>query len=71
MSSHRNGQSFGIYCLKKMEEYLTNRIKALEDIEIEALANSDWELATKVNFAKCELMDAKNEYRKIQLTIQL
>jgi len=53
----------------KMEEYLTTRIKELEDIEIEAQANNDWELATKVNFAKCELMDAKNEYRKIQLTM--
>lgn len=52
-----------------MEEYLTKRIKALEDEQIEAINSGNAELAIKLTFAICELMDAKSEYRKIQLTI--
>lgn len=51
-----------------MEEYLTNRIKALEVEQIEAINSNNYELATKLSFAVCELMDAKNEYRKIQFS---
>jgi len=54
-----------------MIEYINNRIKELEDIEIEAQANNDWELATKVNFAKCELMDCKIQYRNSRIDEQL
>lgn len=52
-----------------MEEYLTKRIKTLEDEQIEAITSGNTELAAKVGFAIIELMDAKNEYRKIQLTM--
>lgn len=54
-----------------MLEYIKKRIKELDDMEIEAQANNDWELATKVNFAKCELIDCKKEYINSQIDEQL
>jgi hypothetical protein len=51
-----------------MEEYLTNRIKALEVEQIDAISKSEYVTAEKIGMAIIELMDAKNEYRKIQLS---
>lgn len=45
-----------------MLTYLNTRIKQLQDKELEAMANQDWELSTKVNFAVMELLDCKSEY---------
>ena len=52
-----------------MEEYLTKRIKELEDEQIDAINSGNSELATKLSFAVCELMDAKMENRKIKLSL--
>lgn len=45
-----------------MIEYLNKRIKELGDEQIKATNKGDAELATKLSFTVCELLDAKNEW---------
>lgn len=45
-----------------MIEYLNKRIKELGDEQIDAVGKGYAELATKLSFAICELLDAKNEW---------
>lgn len=49
-----------------MIEYLNKRIKELDDEQIDAIVKGDAGLATKLSFAICELLDAKNEYQNQQ-----
>lgn len=51
-----------------MEQYFKKRIKELEDLEIEAINSGNVVEATKLSFAKCELLDARSEFRKINLS---
>lgn len=46
-----------------MLEYFKKRIKELEDEQIEAINSNKPELAEKLSFAVCELIDAKEEYQ--------
>lgn len=49
----------GFFSLSNMEQYFKKRIKELEDLEIEAINSGNVVEATKLSFAKCELIDAK------------